>query len=148
MLQLMTMGWWWPLLLTRTLSWMFILLANWNNNLRIYFAPLGQSIPNPNQSVFTFTPLCMLRAWRRSANTNCIGLIFGFTRQGLEPTMYHTRGENLNHYTTDAIFNAISRVPIKVSLKQCIFNKFIFNFLIITFKYKCYSLWNRPSWTL
>ena len=27
----------------------------------------------------------------------------GLTRMGLEPTIYHTRGEHANHYTTDAV---------------------------------------------
>ena len=27
----------------------------------------------------------------------------GLTRQGLEHTSYHTRGEHANHYTTDAV---------------------------------------------
>jgi hypothetical protein len=34
-------------------------------------------------------------------NTNCI--IFGFTRPGLEPTIYSTRGEHANHYPSGAI---------------------------------------------
>jgi hypothetical protein len=35
-------------------------------------------------------------------NTNFI--VFGLTRSGLEPTIYRTRGEHANHYTTDAFF--------------------------------------------
>ena len=31
-------------------------------------------------------------------------LVFGLTRLGLEPTIYHTRGEPANHYTTDAVY--------------------------------------------
>jgi len=34
-------------------------------------------------------------------NTNHI--VFGFTQSG--PTIYHTRGEHANHYTTDAVNN-------------------------------------------
>jgi hypothetical protein len=30
-------------------------------------------------------------------------LAFGLTRSGLEPTIYRTRGEHTNHYTTDAV---------------------------------------------
>ena len=33
-------------------------------------------------------------------NTKCI--VFGLTRRVLEPTIYSTRGEHGNHYTTDA----------------------------------------------
>jgi hypothetical protein len=28
-------------------------------------------------------------------------IVFGLTRWGLEPMIYHTRGEHANHYTTD-----------------------------------------------
>jgi hypothetical protein len=34
-------------------------------------------------------------------NTNFI--VFGLTQSGLEPTIYRTRGERANHYTTDAV---------------------------------------------
>ena len=34
-----------------------------------------------------------------ATNTNLI--VFGFTRSGLEPTIYHTQGEPANHYTTN-----------------------------------------------
>jgi hypothetical protein len=36
--------------------------------------------------------------------TNTSFIVFGLTRPGLEPTIYHTRGEHANHYTTDAVF--------------------------------------------
>jgi hypothetical protein len=35
-----------------------------------------------------------------ATNTNCI--VFGLIRSGLEHTIYHTRGEHANYYTTDA----------------------------------------------
>jgi hypothetical protein len=35
-----------------------------------------------------------------AANTDCI--VFGLTRPGLEPMIYHTRGEHANQYATDA----------------------------------------------
>ena len=38
---------------------------------------------------------------REATNTNFI--VFGFTRSGLEPTIYHARGEHTNRYTTDAV---------------------------------------------
>jgi hypothetical protein len=31
--------------------------------------------------------------------------VFGFTRSGLEPTIYRTRGEHANQYTTDTVLN-------------------------------------------
>jgi hypothetical protein len=36
-----------------------------------------------------------------AANTSFI--VFGLTRSGLEPTIYCTRGEHANNYTTDAV---------------------------------------------
>ena len=38
---------------------------------------------------------------REETNTNFI--VFGLARLGLEPTIYRTRGEHANHYTTDAV---------------------------------------------
>ena len=35
-----------------------------------------------------------------ATNTNCIA--FDLTKSGLEPTIYLTRGEHANHYTTEA----------------------------------------------
>ena len=32
-----------------------------------------------------------------------ICIVVGMTRQGLEPTIYRTRGEHSNHYATDAV---------------------------------------------
>jgi hypothetical protein len=39
-------------------------------------------------------------ASRELKHTNCI--IFDLTRSGREPTIYRTRGEHADHYTTDA----------------------------------------------
>ena len=40
---------------------------------------------------------------REATNTNFI--VFGLTRPGLVPTIYHIRDEHANHYTTDAAPN-------------------------------------------
>ena len=42
----------------------------------------------------------MLRAYSGEAS---FFLVFGLTRLGLEPTIYHTRGEHANHYATDEV---------------------------------------------
>ena len=34
-------------------------------------------------------------------------IVFGLTRPGLEPTIYRTRGEHANHYTTDAVHSPL-----------------------------------------
>ena len=36
-----------------------------------------------------------------ATNINCI--VFSLTRPGLEPTIYHTRGNHANNYSTDAV---------------------------------------------
>ena len=43
---------------------------------------------------------------RREA-ANAIFLVFGLTQPGLKFTIYHTRGEHANHYTTDAVQNGV-----------------------------------------
>ena len=37
-----------------------------------------------------------------ATHTNCI--VFGLTRSGLEPTIYRTREEHANHYTTETVY--------------------------------------------
>jgi hypothetical protein len=37
-----------------------------------------------------------------ATHTNFI--VLGLTRWGLEPTIYRTRGEHANHYTTDTVY--------------------------------------------
>ena len=64
----------------------FIVLAHWNNTPRIAMSPLSDIL-------FWF--------WEA---TNTKFTVFGLTRPGLEPTIYRTWGEHVNHYTTDAIF--------------------------------------------
>ena len=45
-----------------------------------------------------------------SLNVACLAekltnsIVFGFTRSGLEPTIYRTRDEHADNYTTDAVF--------------------------------------------
>ena len=47
----------------------------------------------------------MLRAYSGEATiTNFI--VLGLTRTELEPTIYRTRGEHANHYTTNAVYNS------------------------------------------
>jgi hypothetical protein len=36
-----------------------------------------------------------------ATNTNFV--VFGFTRPGLEPPIYRSRGEHANHYTNDEV---------------------------------------------
>ena len=66
-----------------------------------HVAPLGHIILIPSQPVCILIPYsCVLSG--EATNTNFI--VFGLTRPGVEPTIYHTRGEHANHYTTDAVY--------------------------------------------
>jgi hypothetical protein len=53
--------------------------------------------------VFKQQPICLQHfssvPERRRANTSFI--VYGLTQAGLEPTIFHLRGEHTNHYTTD-----------------------------------------------
>ena len=66
-----------------------------------HVAPLWYVIVIPSQPVITLTNLyCVLSG--EATNTNF--MIFGLTRPGIEPTIYHIRDEHANHYTTNAIY--------------------------------------------
>ena len=61
----------------------------------------GHIIPIPSQTVFGLAPYWYLL----SGEATYINFIaFGLTRLGLEPTIYRTRGEYSNHYTTDLLY--------------------------------------------
>jgi hypothetical protein len=61
-----------------------------------HVAPLGHIILIQSQPVFALTPECRVLSGE-ATNTNFI--VFGLTRPGIEPTIYHTRGDHSNHYT-------------------------------------------------
>jgi hypothetical protein len=63
-------------------------------------APLGHISLILSQPVFALSPLCCL-LWGEATNTNFI--VSGLTRSGIEPMIYHTQGEQANHYTTNAV---------------------------------------------
>jgi hypothetical protein len=52
-----------------------------------------------NRSSLFLIEACVLSG--ESTNTNVI--VFGLTRPGLEPKIYHTRGEHSNRYATDTV---------------------------------------------
>jgi hypothetical protein len=86
---------------TNTLSWNFIVLAHrhWNNSPLIDMSTHSDTLSwfQASKSLL-FSPYCSVIS-REATNTNYI--VFGFTRSGLEPTIYCTRGEHGNHYTTN-----------------------------------------------
>ena len=97
------MKWWWGLLCTgpkrlgldfysaSSLKWQFA---------DKHVAPLGHIILILRKPVFALCLYCCVLSGE-ATNTNLI--VFGLTRQGLKPTIYHTRGKQTNHYTIDEI---------------------------------------------
>ena len=65
-----------------------------------HVAPPEHIILIPSQPVFTPSPSCCVLSGEA---TQINFIVFGLTRPGLEPTIYHTRGEHANHYATDAV---------------------------------------------
>jgi hypothetical protein len=65
-----------------------------------HVALLGHIILIPSQPVFALSPQCCVLGGE-ATNTNLI--FFGLTRPGLERTIYRTRGEHANNYTTDMV---------------------------------------------
>ena len=86
------------LFLTNTLSWMFMVLAHWNKSAGKCVAQLRKAMLMLSQPVFDITPYC---CWRNGETTNTNFIVFSMIRLGIE--IYHTWGENANHYTTDEV---------------------------------------------
>ena len=68
-------------------------IAHWNKSLRIDMSPYPDSGPT---SLHSFSVMLS----REATNTNFI--VFGLTRSGLKPTIYRTREEHANYYSTSA----------------------------------------------
>ena len=81
------------------LSWIFIVLAHWNNSPWIDMSPHSDTLSwfRANQSLL----FLLDAAYGEATNSNSI--VFGLTRLGLEPTIYRTQDQHANHYTTDAV---------------------------------------------
>jgi hypothetical protein len=55
--------------------------------------------------------------------TNINFIVFGLTRPGLKPTIYHTRGKHADHYVTDAFFT----IYMVVGHFQCLLPVLVFS---------------------
>ena len=71
------------------------MLADWNYSRQKDVSPIGHIALNKDLHNKNYLDPCFEG---EATNTNFI--VFGFTRFGLELTMYRTRGEHANHYTT------------------------------------------------
>ena len=90
-----------------------------------HVAPHGHIILIPSQAGFALTPYWCVPSGE-ATNTNF--KVFGLTRPGLEPTIYRTRGEHANHYTTDAVLVSSNFIQqsgtTNVKTKSCISDTF------------------------
>ena len=103
-----------------------------------HVTPLGHIILIPSQPVFALSSECCMLT-REETNTNFI--VFGLTQSGLEPTIYRTRFEHANHYTTDAV-----NYCMQIGRVDCS-NSFI---TLLTKRYNIPSLrhkWAHKWWT-
>jgi hypothetical protein len=53
-----------------------------------------------------------------ATNTNFI--VFGMTGPGLKPTIYRSRGEHVDHYTTDGVQYLLAKEHNYIYLKACV----------------------------
>ena len=81
-------------LIFNTLSWIFIVLALWNNSPQVDMSLYSEPSYwfRANQSLLFFL---------KATNTNFI--VFGLTRLLLEPTIYCTEDEHANHYANNVV---------------------------------------------
>jgi hypothetical protein len=83
--------------------------AHWNNSLQVDMLPHSDTLSwfQANQSLlFLLNAACLVEKQQIPI------LVFGLTRSGLKPTIYHTQCEHANQYTTDAI--NMTKIYIKV----------------------------------
>ena len=82
------------------LSWIFIVLAHWNNSPRADMSLHSDTLFWfwANQSLLFLLKVACLAEKQQIPIS-----VFGLTQPGLKPTLYRTRGEHTNHYATDAV---------------------------------------------
>jgi hypothetical protein len=84
---------------TSTPIWTFIVLSHWNNSLQVDMLPHWDTLfwLQANQSLLICFNAACLAEKQQILNI----IVVGLTLQGLEPTIYFTRGGHANHCTTD-----------------------------------------------
>ena len=122
-----SMRWWWGPLCSRQTRWVGFYSASSlkQNSTGRHIALLRHIILVPSQPVFALTPYCYVLS-EEATNTNF--KVVGLTCPGLEPTIYCTRGEHANHYTTDAVLVSSNFIQesgtTNVKAKSCISDTF------------------------
>jgi len=109
-----SMRWWWCLLCTRPtilVGYIYIAISLIQQSTWRQVSPLRHIILINQRQVSPLRYIILINqslfllhdaVWK-AVNTNCI--VFGFIRPVLEPTIYHTRSEHVNHYTAHALPN-------------------------------------------
>ena len=103
-----------------TLSWVFIVLAHWNNKLWVDMSFHLDTLFWASQSLFLLLNF----------------IVFGFNKRGLESMIYHTRGEHATDYTTYMV-NISLNVHVFAYYKNLLMRFKGWNGII---KIPCYSL--------
>jgi hypothetical protein len=87
---------------TNTLSCILIVPVHWNNSPRVDMSRHPSTL-----SLFNYSLLFLFITAYLSKKQKIPIPVFGLTRLGLVFTIYHTRAENANHYTTDVVMWAL-----------------------------------------
>ena len=112
-----------------------------------HVAPHGHIISIPSQPVFAL-PLCL------AEKQHIPVLLPVLTRSGFEPTIYRTRDEHANHYTTDAV-HGYSVFPHNNFWRHYISLFFIYIFFTIklnikstiAYNFKNMQYWKQEFWS-
>ena len=81
-----------------------------------HVALLGHTIVIPSQPAFALSPPCCVLSGEA---THIYFKVFGSTRSGLEPTIYHTRGDNANHIAPMRFFTFSMMYWYFISINSC-----------------------------
>jgi hypothetical protein len=96
--------WWWILFCTRptgdTLSWIFIVLAHWNNSLQTDMSLYSDTFSHDSKPTGLCSYSLMLPAKQRSNKYQFYKSLI-WLEQGLNQWSTSTSGVQANHYTTD-----------------------------------------------
>jgi len=90
------------LYLTNMLSWIFIVLGHWNNSLWVDISLHSDTLSRSQATqslIFLLNATCLAEKQQIT-----ILMAFSLTWLELEPTIYHTRGEQANYNDTDTFF--------------------------------------------
>ena len=120
------MRWWWGLLCTTPTH-----LALWNNSLQIDMLPHLDILSWfwANSSLLFLLYVVYLVEKQQMPNF----VIFGLTRSGLQTRIYHTRGDHVNHYTTDAVDDFFFyKVKISTKYEKIILKLFVLDIALAT----------------